>query len=83
MAKSILEDLANYVPTKDKHNIIEEKVKNAIASVNHVINLIEDSFDKEESDELNRRLILAIKGNDPSKFTRKIREYKREAKNDE
>lgn len=83
MVKSILEDLISYVPNKDKHNIIEEKVKNAIASVNNVMNLIEESFDKEESDELNRRLILAIKGNDPTKFTRKIREYKKEAKNNE
>ena len=78
MAKTnIIADLANYVPTKDKHNIIEEKVKNAIANVANVMSLIDDNFNADEAAELNRRMFLAIKSNDPTKVTRKLREYKR------
>lgn len=58
---SILNDLSNYVPNKDKHNVIEQRVKNVIASFNNVINLIEDNFPKEEADELKKRILLAVK----------------------
>lgn len=75
---SILNDLSNYVPNKDKHNVIEQRVKNVIASFNNVINLIEDNFPKEEADELKKRILLAVKNNDQDKFIRKIREYKKQ-----
>lgn len=75
---SILNDLSNYVPHKDKHNVIEQRVKNVIASFNNVINLIEDNFPKEEADELKKRILLAVKNNDQDKFIRKIREYKKQ-----
>lgn len=75
---SILNDLSNYVPNKDKHNVIEQRVKNVIASFNNVITLIEDNFPKEEADELKKRILLAVKNNDQDKFIRKIREYKKQ-----
>lgn len=78
---SILNDLSNYVPNKDKHNIIEQRVKNVIASFNNVSTLIDDNFSKEESEELKKRILLSIKNNDPDKFVRKIREYKKNSEN--
>lgn len=78
---SILNDLSNYVPNKDKHNIIEQRVKNAIASFNNVSVLIDDNFTKEEAEELKKRVLLAMKNNDPDKFIRKIREYKKNEEN--
>lgn len=75
---NILNDLSNYIPTKDKHIIIEERVKNAIASVKNVMELIDDNFSSDDANELKRRIYLSIKNDDIEKFTRKIREMKKE-----
>jgi hypothetical protein len=47
-----------------------------VAMINSAINLLESihkHYDAESADELERRLINAIKGQDPAKFTRGVR----------
>lgn len=82
--KSIIEELDRFVPQRDKHQIIEARASNVIASAVNLLNLINESFTAEEADELNRRLINSIKNHDPEKFNRKIREFRKveESKND-
>lgn len=82
--KSIIEELDRFVPQRDKHQIIEARASNVIASAVNLINLIQESFTAEEAEELNRRLVNAIRNQDPDKFNRKIREFRKldEAKND-
>lgn len=82
--KSIIEELDRFVPQRDKHQIIEARASNVIASAMNLLTLINESFTAEEADELNRRLINSIKNQDPDKFNRKIREFRKieEAKND-
>lgn len=81
--KSIIEELDRFVPQRDKHQIIEARASNVIASAMNLLNLISESFTAEEADELNRRLINSIKNQDPDKFNRKIREFRKteESKN--
>lgn len=81
--KSIIEELDRFVPQRDKHQIIEARASNVIASAMNLLNLINESFTTEEADELNRRLINSIKNQDPDKFNRKIREFRKieESKN--
>lgn len=78
--RSIIEELDRIVPERDKHQIIEARANNVIASCVNLMQLIAESFSEEESEELNKRLLGAIRLKDAEKFNRKIREYKRETK---
>lgn len=78
--RSIIEELDRIVPQRDKHEIIEARALNMIAGCVNLIQLISESFDESEAEELNKRLVSAIKNKDPEKFTRKIKEYKRNRK---
>jgi len=75
--KSLIEELDLFVPQRDKHQIVEARATNVIASAVNLMNLISESFSDEEADELQRRLLGAIKNRDPDKFNRKIREYRK------
>jgi uncharacterized protein (UPF0305 family) len=75
--KNIIEELDRFVPQRDKHQIIEARASNIIASAINLVNLINETFDSEISEELNKRLVNAIKNKDPQKFNRKIREYRK------
>jgi uncharacterized protein (UPF0305 family) len=75
--KNIIEELDRFVPQKDKHQIIEARASNIIASAINLVTLINETFDSEISEELNKRLVNAIKNKDPQKFNRKIREYRK------
>jgi hypothetical protein len=78
--KSLIEELDLFVPQRDKHQILEARASNVIASAVNLMNLIAESFSEEEADELQRRLLGAIKNRDPDKFNRKIREFRKEEK---
>lgn len=75
--KSLIEELDLFVPKRDKHQVIEARASNVIASAMNLLNLIQESFTAEEADELSRRLFNAIKNQDPDKFNRKIREFRK------
>lgn len=75
--KTLIEELDMFVPQRDKHQIVEARASNVIASTINLINLICESFTEEESEELNRRLVASIKSRDPDKFKRKIREFRK------
>lgn len=75
--RSIIEELDRIVPERDKHQVIEARATNVIASCINLMQLIAESFSVEESEELNKRLLGAIRLRDADKFNRKIREYKK------
>lgn len=75
--RSIIDELDRLVPQRDKHHIIEARASNVIASCINVMQLISESFSDEEAEELNKRLLGAIKNRDASKFNRKIKEMKK------
>ena len=76
-SKSIIEELDRFIPQRDKHQIIEARANNIIVSAINFLQLIGESFDFEEGEELSKRLLAAIKNRDPQKFSRKIREYRK------
>lgn len=73
---SILDELDKFVPDREKHVVIESRARNVIASAINLMKLINESFSAEDADELQRRLLNSIKGEDENKFIRKIREFK-------
>ena len=80
--KSLLDELDHMVPTKDKYTVLEARVHHFLSSGINILKQIEENFSPEEADELSRRLFNSLKGRDPAKFKRKIRQLK-EAKENE
>lgn len=77
--KTLLEELDSLSSTRfkrDKENLIETRANNVIASAINLINLIKESYDESVADELERRLINSIKGQDATKFNRGIQRIK-------
>lgn len=76
MTNNILDELSKFVPAKNKHVVIESRATHVIASVNNLVQLINESYTVEESEELIKRLYRSIISGDEKKFSRKIREIK-------
>ena len=74
--RSIIEELDKVTKPLDKHLFVESKANHAIVAAINVLLLIEESFNEQEADELRRRFMNSIKGEDPRKFHRKIRELR-------
>jgi uncharacterized protein (UPF0305 family) len=72
--RSILDELNDYVPQRDRDHFIESRAQQVLASVSHLQNLINEAFDPGLAEELQRRLLLAVKSGDDKKFVRKLRE---------
>lgn len=71
--RSILEELNDIAKIRNVDNLYESRAVNVINSAINLIESIKTHYQPEEADELERRLINAIKGQDPAKFTRGIR----------
>lgn len=71
--RSILEELDAMYIERDRRHVIENRASNIIASAIRLLEQIEQTYDVEQSENLQRKLINAIKMRDPSKFTRTVR----------
>jgi hypothetical protein len=76
--RSILTELDELLTHKDKDNLLESRANNIINGAINLIKYIRENYDAEQAGELERRLLNAIKGQDPAKFTRGIRKIKDE-----
>lgn len=83
--KSLLGELDRMVPNRDKYTVLESRAHHFITSGINLLKQIDESFTAEEADELTRRLFNSLRGRDPAKFQRKIRQLKesKEKKADE
>jgi hypothetical protein len=71
--RSILQELNQVASVRNTDAVIESRATNIINSAINLIESMKKQYDPEIADELERRLLNAIKGQDPSKFTRGIR----------
>lgn len=76
--RSILTELDELLTHKDRDNLLETRANNIINGAINLIKYIHENYDTEKAGELERRLLNAIKGQDPSKFSRGIRKFKDE-----
>lgn len=74
--KSLLDELSNMAPERDKYVLLESRAHHFIISGINLLKQIEESFSPEEADELSRRLFNSLKGRDAAKFERKIRQLR-------
>jgi hypothetical protein len=78
--RSILQELNQIASTRSVDSVIESRATNIINGAINLLESIQKHYDAEQADELERRLLNAIKGQDPTKFTRgmkKIAESRR------
>jgi F0F1-type ATP synthase membrane subunit b/b' len=58
---------------RDQRHVIETRASNIIASAIRLLEQIEESYSPEQAENLQRKLINAIRLKDPGKFTRTVR----------
>ena len=71
--RSILQELNEIAEVRNTDSLIESRAANIINSAINLLESIHKNYDSASADELERRLINAIKGQDPAKFTRGVR----------
>jgi hypothetical protein len=76
--RSLLAELDELLIHKDKEKILETRANNIINGAINLIRHIHESYDPETAGELERRLLNAIKGRDPKKFSRGVRKIQNE-----
>ena len=76
--RSLLTELDELLTHKDKDNLLESRANNIINGAINLIRYIHENYDSDKAGDLERRLLNAIKGQDPSKFSRGIRKIKDE-----
>lgn len=76
--RSLLTELDELLTHKDKENLLESRANNIINGAINLIKYIRENYDNEQALELERRLLNAIKGQDPAKFSRGIRKINNE-----
>ena len=79
--RSILQELNSIAEKRNTEAVIESRATNIINSAINLIESLNKHYSPEIADELERRMINAIKGQDPSKFTRGIRKITEEKRN--
>jgi hypothetical protein len=71
--RSLLEELDAMYIERDQRHVIENRASNVIASAIRLLEQIDEVYTPEQAENLNRKLINAIKLRDPGKFTRTVR----------
>jgi hypothetical protein len=71
--RSILQELNEIAQVRNKDALYESRAVNIINSAINLIESLKEHYGAEDADELERRLINAIKGQDSAKFSRGIR----------
>lgn len=71
--RSILEELDAMYIQHDRRHIIETRASNIIASAIRLLEQIEQTYDTETAENLQRKLLNAIRLRDETKFTRTVR----------
>ena len=71
--RSILQELNQSAEVRSTDAVIESRATNIINSAINLLESLHKNYTPEQADELERRLINAIKGQDPSKFIRGVR----------
>lgn len=71
--RSLIDELSDYAPKNNKDLFIESRAQQVIASVTHLMKLINESYDADTAADLQKRLINSLRTGDESKFRRGIR----------
>jgi hypothetical protein len=74
--RSLLEEITNIVPQRDRESFVENKAINVIAGTRYLVEYIQENFNKEDGEDLIKRMFNSLKTGDDSKFRRGIKQIK-------
>lgn len=74
--RKLLEELDSIAIDKDRVHLIESRATHLIASATNLIEMIRESYDDQTAEEMERKLLLAIKRQEPTKFTNGLKKLK-------
>ena len=78
-SRSILDEINNSYPTRNRDDFIESKANHIISSAIYLFEMIDKTYSEEESEQLKRRFFSSIRGSDPKRFERMIKRVKQNA----
>ncbi len=73
--KSHLEEIENFGSNRDIPHIVESRGNNIITSAVNLIEFIQRNYDDVQADQLEKKLLSAIRGRDKSRFSKTIKKY--------
>jgi hypothetical protein len=79
--RSILQELNEIADVRNTDKLIESRATNIINSAINLLESIHKNYAPEFADELERRFVNSIKGQDASKFVRGVRRIAESRKN--
>ena len=71
--KSILEELDSLYIERDRQSVIETRASNFIETAIRLLEQIDAEYSTEQAENLQRKLLNAIKHRDTGKFSRSVR----------
>ena len=82
-SRSILEELNRAVPSKKKEHVVENRGHHIIASAVHFLQTLTEEYSEEEAEQITRRFLSSIKGQDPNRFIRAVRKIRESKEQDQ
>jgi len=76
-AKSIIDELGDLVPIKNKHTVVEARATHVITSAINLIETLKVNYPPELAEDLTKRLMRSIVQKDPAKFHRKLNQIRK------
>jgi hypothetical protein len=73
---SIMRALSRYMPEESREDAFEMRAQHIISSAMNLLESLEKEYNAEEFDQLKKRFISSIRGNDPKRFSRSIMKIK-------
>ena len=71
--RSLLEELEAISETRDVKHVIESRAHNIITSAINLLEMINKNYDSERAAILERKLLIAIKNKDQTKFSNSLK----------
>ena len=71
--RSILEEINSLVPNQNRKEVISSRADHVISSAINLINLIKENYEPEVAQDLERKLLNAIRLQEFSKFKNSLR----------
>ena len=75
--RSLLQEINDLAPKKDKVNILESRGNNALSAIINVLDMIDESYDATTAQDLQKRIMLCIKNRDTERFSRGIKQLRK------
>ena len=74
--KSLLEEINNIAPARDNAELIETRGVNVLSSMINLLEMIEQTYDAEIAQDLQKRMILDLKNREPVRFARGVKKLR-------